>query len=183
MKKCPVCGKDKSEFEMRPLVNVEELAVGDAMSDQDSKQDVGGAKVHVVCRSCWLALLDGKSKAEIMELLETICGILFEVARERREKGLWAEPAVLIEKMSTFPHPIMPMLAVSPCCPTLIPFPGSTGDIQISDGTHRGNFLINNISESGVGNNMSIRNLAAQWGDMMFESDDGEAWSSNKKSR
>jgi len=170
VKKCPVCGKDRSEFEMRPLVNVEELAVGDAMSDQDSKQDVGGARVHVVCRSCWLALLDGKSKAEVMELLETICGILFEVAkaRDERAKGfIYGEPAVLIEKMQQFPQ-LVPAIGVQPFnpCPTVFP-PNSTGCISVSSGTGA---TLDSVS-SNRGNN--IQDLAVQWRDTMFGEDCG----------
>jgi hypothetical protein len=79
--KCPVCQKQKSEYEMRPLINVAELQVGAELSGEKSEKDIGGTKVDVVCRSCWEAILKTKSKEEVIEMFETLCGLLFEMEK------------------------------------------------------------------------------------------------------
>lgn len=172
MKKCPVCSKDKSEFEMRPLVNVEELDVGDVMSERDTKEDVGGAKLHVVCRSCWLTVLKDKSKDEIMELLETICGLLLEVGKAKKESwgGASFEPSILIEKATKYPF-------VPPSAPIGVPnisFPGN-GDFLIGNGTTGSNLLLDSSSRTVSSNQINMPNLAVQWGHVMFGDPSDEA--------
>lgn len=169
MKRCPVCGKDKSEFEMRPIVNVEELAMGDAVSDVDSKEDVGGAKLHVVCRSCWLALLESRSKEEVVELLETISGILFEVAKAKA-KQQWSDFAPVIEKAG--PVPTSPGIQIQPLGGQgtwIDPNPLTVGgEGWWSNGTRV------DLSQSGtIGMNTSnlTLNLAEQFGNLMFGED------------
>ena len=81
--KCPVCQKDKTEMEFRPLINVDELKVGNSLSDQKSEREVGGAKLQMVCRNCWQHILQNKTPDEIIEMLETICGLLLEMDRRR----------------------------------------------------------------------------------------------------
>jgi hypothetical protein len=83
--KCPVCQKDKADCEFRPLINVKELSVGNALSEQDSGRDVGGAKLQMVCRNCWQAILDSKEKSEVIEIMETLAGLLLEIDRRRKE--------------------------------------------------------------------------------------------------
>ena len=86
MIKCPVCGKQKSAFQMRPIVNIEELKVGAAMSDQPTEQEVAGQKVDVVCRECWMQILNSRTKEEVIEILETICGVLLEADSRMKER-------------------------------------------------------------------------------------------------
>lgn len=92
MTKCVLCGKARAENEMRPLINIDELAVGNALSEADeqdgveAEREVGGAILQVVCRSCWHAILESKEKGDIIEMLETLCGLLFEVERRRQEE-------------------------------------------------------------------------------------------------
>jgi hypothetical protein len=64
---------------MRPIVNIEELKMGAAMTEQPTKQKMAGAEVDVICRDCWITLLNNRSKEEIIEILETICGLMMEV--------------------------------------------------------------------------------------------------------
>lgn len=103
MTKCVLCGKARAENEMRPLINVDELAVGNALSEADEQEgveavrEVGGATLQVVCRPCWHAILESKEKGDVIEMLETLCGLLFEVERRRaeeRERQLRAAPAL-----------------------------------------------------------------------------------------
>lgn len=88
---CVLCGKQRAEFEMRPLVNLDELKVGNALAEPDkaagveSEREVGGSKLQIVCRSCWHAILESKDKAAVIEMMETLCGLLFEVDRRARE--------------------------------------------------------------------------------------------------
>lgn len=104
MVKCVLCGKQRAEFEMRPLVNLDELKVGNALAEADkadgaeAERDVGGSKVQVVCRSCWHGILESKDKAEVIEMMETLCGLLFEIDRRARDaeaKAKRAEPSGL----------------------------------------------------------------------------------------
>ena len=101
MTKCVLCGKDRAENEMRPLINIDELAVGNMLSEADeqdgveAEREVGGATLQVVCRSCWHAILESKEKGDVIEMLETLCGLLFEVERRRteeREKQIRSAP-------------------------------------------------------------------------------------------
>lgn len=85
MLKCPLCQKDKTEYEMRPLINVDELKVGNNLSDQKSEREVGGAKLQMVCRGCWAHILENKTLPEVIEILETMCGLLLELDRRRAE--------------------------------------------------------------------------------------------------
>lgn len=103
MIKCPVCGKQKSAFQMRPIVNIEELKVGAAMSDQPTEQEVAGQKVDVVCRDCWMQILESRTKEEVIEILETICGVLLE-ADSRMKDNRWRGGDFIIEKLA---HPIV----------------------------------------------------------------------------
>lgn len=164
MKRCPVCGKDRSEFEMRPIVNVEELAMGDAVSDASSKEDVGGAKLHVVCRSCWLALLESRTKEEVVDLLETISGILFEVARRQAEHK-WPDGFVL-EKAEVPPAVrIQPMPNIYPTGHIWVdPYMVMPGGGQWTNGTR-----IDPLSQGGSCSNSL--NLAEQFGNLMFGED------------
>lgn len=92
MTKCVLCGKDRAENEMRPLINIDELAVGNMLSEADeqagveAEREVGGAMLQVVCRSCWHAILESKEKGDVIEMLETLCGLLFEVERRRKSE-------------------------------------------------------------------------------------------------
>lgn len=92
MKRCVLCGNQRAEFEMRPLVNVKELALGNQLSEADKAPDVeaerkvGDSVLQIVCRSCWLEILNTKDKATILEMFETICGLLFEMDRRVRER-------------------------------------------------------------------------------------------------
>ena len=83
-----MCGKDRSELEMRPLVNVAELKAGNIIGDckDEGEREIGDGLVNVVCRSCWLDLLATKSKSEVIEIFETICGLLFEIDRRYKEE-------------------------------------------------------------------------------------------------
>jgi len=83
-----MCSKDRSELEMRPLVNVDELKAGNIIGDckDEGEREIGDGLVNVVCRSCWLELLNTKSKDEIIEIFETICGLLFEIDRRYKEE-------------------------------------------------------------------------------------------------
>jgi len=83
-----MCGKDRSELEMRPLVNVDELKAGNIIGDckDEGEREIGDGLVNVVCRSCWLDLLGTKTKDEIIEIFETICGLLFEIDRRYKEE-------------------------------------------------------------------------------------------------
>jgi len=100
MVKCVLCGKQRAEFEMRPLVNIDELKVGNALAETDkaegaeAERDVGGSKVQVVCRQCWHAILESKDKAAVIEMMETLCGLLFEIDRRARDAEAKAKRAV-----------------------------------------------------------------------------------------
>jgi len=100
MKRCVLCGNQRAEFEMRPLVNVKELALGNQLSEADKAPDVeaerkvGDSVLQIVCRACWLGILDSKDKATVVEMFETICGLLFEM--ERRNRELAARPAFVL---------------------------------------------------------------------------------------
>jgi len=166
MKRCPVCGKDKAEFEMRPIVNVEELAMGDAVSDASSKEDVGGAKLHVVCRQCWLALLESRSKEEVVELLETISGILFEVAKAKAKAAF----SPIIEKMPMIGTPTFPQPQIAPLGghgTWIDPGQPLAGDqwSGVSSGTRI------DLSQSGTLQASNTLNLAEQFGNLMFGED------------
>lgn len=106
MTKCVVCGKRRAENEMRPLINIDELEVGNLLSEADeqdgveAEREVGGASLQVVCRSCWHAILESKEKGDVIEMLETLCGLLFEVERRRNE-----EKARQIRRAETAPTP------------------------------------------------------------------------------
>jgi hypothetical protein len=104
MIKCPVCGKQKSAFQMRPIVNIEELKVGAAMSDQPTEQEVAGQKVDVVCRECWMQILNSRTKEEVIEILETICGVLLEADNRMKERPFHFGD-VVIEKAVAPPSP------------------------------------------------------------------------------
>lgn len=88
MTNCVLCGKSRSDLEMRPLVNVAELKAGNIIGDckEEGEREIGDGLVNVVCRGCWLALLESKSKDEIIEIFETICGLLFEIDRRYKEE-------------------------------------------------------------------------------------------------
>jgi len=179
VKRCPVCGKDKSEFEMRPIVNAEELAMGDAVSDGDSKEDVGGAKLHVVCRSCWLALLETRSKEEIVELLETISGILFEIARAQAQAPSMSEIIEKAQKMPMVPSPSQPLQPhIYPTFPSGgLPWWGTgSGSDQFlpKDGQWANGTKVDLHSGSSTGNlraHNCTTNLAEQFGTLMFGED------------
>jgi hypothetical protein len=83
-----MCGKDRSELEMRPLVNVDELKAGNIIGEckEEGEREIGDGQVNVVCRYCWLDLLGTKTKDEIIEIFETICGLLFEIDRRYKEE-------------------------------------------------------------------------------------------------
>lgn len=110
MMKCPVCSKDKTLYEMRPLINVRELMVGNELSEQKSEQEVGGAKLQMVCRNCWQAILDSKEKSEVIEILETLAALLLEQDRKHREQAKAFELVEQIEKNSRInrSHPVQP---------------------------------------------------------------------------
>jgi hypothetical protein len=73
---------------MRPLVNVAELKAGNIIGDckEEGEREIGDGSVNVVCRYCWLELLGSKTKDEIIEIFETICGLLFEIDRRYKEE-------------------------------------------------------------------------------------------------
>lgn len=96
--KCPVCGKDKTLYEMRPLINVRELSIGNQLSEQKAEQEIGGAKLQMVCRNCWQAILDSKDKSEVIEILETLSALLLELDRRQREQAKLAQVEERIEK-------------------------------------------------------------------------------------
>lgn len=104
MMKCPVCQKDKADCEFRPLINVKELTVGDTITEQDSGRDVGGAKLQMVCRNCWQAILESKDKSEVIEIMETLAGLLLEIDRRRKEEAKKSSFET-IEKSPPFAHP------------------------------------------------------------------------------
>jgi hypothetical protein len=83
-----MCGKSRSELEMRPLVNVDELKAGNIIGEckEEGEREIGDGQVNVVCRYCWLDLLGTKTKEEIIEIFETICGLLFEIDRRYKEE-------------------------------------------------------------------------------------------------
>jgi len=105
MIKCPVCGKQKSAFQMRPIVNIEELRVGAAMSDQPTEQEVAGQKVDVVCRDCWMQILNSRSKEEVIEILETICGVLMEVDNKMKTSPMRRGDFIIEKLNSQSPQP------------------------------------------------------------------------------
>jgi len=131
MMRCPVCGKSKSAFEMRPIVNIEELKVGAAMSEEKTEQDVAGAKVDVVCRDCWMALLKNRSKEEVIEILETICGVLMEADNRMKERTPSFDFREIIEK-----HGVSsPGVHIQPM-PLIQPYGGGgTGGISVPPNT------------------------------------------------
>jgi hypothetical protein len=98
MMKCPVCSKDKTLYEMRPLINVRELSVGNDLSEQKAEREVGGAKLQMVCRNCWQAILDSKEKSEVIEILETLAALLLEQDQRHREQAKKFELVETIEK-------------------------------------------------------------------------------------
>lgn len=106
--KCPVCQKDKAETEMRPLVNVAELKVGEAISDQKIERDVAGTKLQVVCRACWAAILSTKSKEEVMEMMETLVALLMEMERRAAPASVLSEDWVEKMKGGWNPPPLIP---------------------------------------------------------------------------
>lgn len=110
MMKCPVCSKDKTLYEMRPLINVRELVVGNELSEQKAEREVGGAKLQMVCRNCWQAILDSKEKSEVIEILETLSALLLEQDQRHREQAKKFELVETIEKVRpfTFPSPGYP---------------------------------------------------------------------------
>lgn len=131
MMKCPVCGKSKSAFEMRPIVNIEELKVGAAMSEEKTEQDVAGAKVDVVCRDCWMALLKNRSKEEVIEIMETICGILMEADNRMKERTPSFDFREILEKQGVS----SPGVQIQPM-PLIQPYGGgSTGGISVPPNT------------------------------------------------
>lgn len=99
MTKCQLCGKDKTEYEMRPLINVAELKMGEAMTEEKSEREIGGAKLQIVCRGCWQHILENKEKGEVIEMMETLCGLLFEVDRKQHERNA-ALMGEIIEKVA-----------------------------------------------------------------------------------
>jgi hypothetical protein len=100
MTKCQLCGKDKTEYEMRPLINVAELKMGEAMTEEKSEREIGGAKLQIVCRGCWQHILENKEKGEIIEMMETLCGLLFEIDRKQHERNA-ALMGEIIEKAAS----------------------------------------------------------------------------------
>lgn len=120
MTKCPVCQKDKSEYEMRPLFNVKEIKVSSELSGEKNEREIGGAKLDMVCRSCWEEVLKGKTKEEIMEMFETLCGLLLELDRKRSgDLNDW------IEKMRTPAPPPSQIPLVFPSLPQINPWVGT----------------------------------------------------------
>jgi hypothetical protein len=86
MTKCPVCQKPKSEYEMRPLIDVKEIKVADKLTEESSEREVGGAKLQIVCRQCWTAILSSMTKEEVMEMMETLAGLILEMERRHQER-------------------------------------------------------------------------------------------------
>jgi hypothetical protein len=178
--KCPVCGKSKSAFEMRPIVNVDELKVGAAMSEEKSEQDVAGAKVDVVCRDCWMALLKERSKEEVIEILETICGVLMEADNRMKERTPSFDFREIIEKhgVSSPGVQIQPMPLIQPYGgggPGGISVPPNTPiHIQPWNGT---NFTkweggASHVTMGSPGN-VTISNGFKTWYDSFHKGDDG----------
>jgi hypothetical protein len=158
MMKCPVCGKSKSAYEMRPIVNIEELKVGAAMSEEKSEQDVAGARVDVVCRDCWLSLLKNRTKEEVIEILETICGALMEA--DHRMKEPRAFDGIIEKDNNLFGGKV----TLVPCAvpqPLTLPSIG-TGDFQLPNGTKIWCGSSSNIS-LGTQQGVTISNGFMEW--------------------
>jgi hypothetical protein len=86
MTKCPVCQKPKSEYEMRPLIDVKEIKVADKLTEESSEREVGGAKLQIVCRQCWTHILSNMTKEEVMEMMETLAGLILEMERRHSQQ-------------------------------------------------------------------------------------------------
>ncbi len=130
---CAVCNKKRSELDMRPLVNVDELDLANELSEAGDKEgveatrEVAGAELQVVCRRCWVDILSGMEKDDIIEQLETLCGLLFELERRKVEEA--ATRTVIIEKERDPLLPIPtgpPMVPIGPLAPMpTLPRPGT----------------------------------------------------------
>ena len=128
MVKCAVCNKKRSELDMRPLVNVDELDLANDLAGAGDKdgveatREVAGSELQVVCRRCWIDILKGMDKDDVIEQLETLCGLLFEIERKAVEQA--SERMVIIEKERNplLPLPTGPVPAV-PLGPYVAPFP------------------------------------------------------------
>jgi len=126
MTKCPMCQKQKSEYEMRPLLNVKELQVAQELSEDKNEREVGGTKVDIVCRSCWEEVLKNRTKEEVIEMFETLCGLLFEMDKKAKDmQGV-------IEK-TPMPYPTWPTVTVPHADPNVFPMPNQ-GPIWIGPG-------------------------------------------------
>jgi hypothetical protein len=115
MVKCSMCNKKRADNEMRPLIGVDELDVADKMADEPISEDreIGGAEMKIVCRSCWKLILDNKGKDEIIEMLETMSGILFEMDKRLNQEALYRKTDTddfgeIIEKELHPKHPQHP---------------------------------------------------------------------------
>lgn len=78
---CPVCQKQKAETEMRPLINVAELKVGATLAEAKVEREIAGAKLQIVCRACWAAILAAMPKEDVIEMMETLSILLFEMEK------------------------------------------------------------------------------------------------------
>jgi len=136
MLKCPVCGKQKTLLEMRPLINVKELAMGNELSEQDGEREVGGAKLQMVCRNCWSAILETKEKEEVIEILETLSALLIEIDRRNREQahlpslvGQIVEKDIQLPSCAPEPPPFIPSRPNWPGIRRFAPDPNSASGI------------------------------------------------------
>jgi hypothetical protein len=150
---------------MRPLVNVDELAVSHALSDtkgDEAERAIGDATLQVVCRACWHEILAAKDKGEVVEMFETICGLLFEL----QNRAIAMQQDAVIEKKAvrTFPNGtdiVTFRPAVNPH-PNVIPLkhPGYEGtSIPCSD-----KWAIGDTSKPGITlSSSSLSNMGDRW--------------------
>lgn len=146
MVKCAVCNKKRSELDMRPLVNVDELELANGLAEAGDKdgveatREVAGSELQVVCRRCWVDILQGMDKDAVIEQMETLCGLLFEMERQKLEQAL--ERTIIIEKeRETVPNPAPAWPFGGPLTPTpgspWAPNPGPYSDPHRTDGYWR----------------------------------------------
>lgn len=155
--KCPVCGKDKTLYEMRPLINVRELSIGNQLSEQKAEQEIGGAKLQMVCRNCWQAILDSKDKSEVIEILETLSALLLELDRRQREQAKLAQVEERIEK-SRARQPILVPFDSNP--PPFIPQDSGIGTTWVIGS--QGNTKINWASIQSLGDDLTDMTCSIQ---------------------
>lgn len=171
MTKCPVCQKPKSEYEMRPLIDVKEIKVADKLTEESSEREVGGAKLQIVCRSCWTAILASMTKEEVMEMMETLAGLILEMERRHQEKltTIQLQPTNVggmeeIEKY--FQRPVAPVPSwphINRAVPGFKPFdiigisPDFTGEGEVTYTSQAG------AIPSGITPMWSIGNTSVDW--------------------